>query len=88
MTIMTIIITKVKDFLERQFYIISMNSFRKSIYFCDKKAVLHATTLMHCNARQVFRDVFSTNGYPRKWLRNDIVAGATKINFKFLKTYL
>ena len=26
-----------------------------------KKAVLHTTTLMHCNSRQVSRDLFSTN---------------------------
>ena len=67
-----IIITNVKGFLERHFCSILMNSFRKSIYFCDKKAVLHANTLMHCNTRQVLNDVFSTNGYPRQWLRNDI----------------
>ena len=69
--IMTIIIN-VKGFLERHFCSISMNNFWKWIYLCDKKAVLHATTLMHCDARQVLRNIFSTNGYPRKWLRNDI----------------
>ena len=26
-----------------------------------KKAALHTTTLMHCNARQVLRKLFSTN---------------------------
>ena len=26
-----------------------------------KKTVLHTTTLMHCKARQVLRDLFSTN---------------------------
>ena len=26
-----------------------------------KKAALHTNTLMHCNARQVLRDLFSTN---------------------------
>ena len=26
-----------------------------------KKAVLHTTTLMHCKARQLLRDLFSTN---------------------------
>ena len=26
-----------------------------------KKAVLHTTTLMHCKARQVLRDLFGTN---------------------------
>ena len=50
-----------------------------------KKPVMHATTLMHCNARQVFRDLFSTN--QRKWLRYDICGGATKINLKILKTF-
>ena len=58
---MTIIIN-VEGFLERHFCSISMNSFQKSIYLCDEIAVLYATTLMHCNTRQLLRDVFNTNG--------------------------
>ena len=49
-----IIIINVKGFLERHFCSNSINSFQKGIYFCDKKAVLDATTLMHCNARKVY----------------------------------
>ena len=50
-----------------------------------KRPALHTTTQMHCKARQVFRNVFSTNQ------GNDsdmtFVAGATKFNLKNLKTW-
>ena len=49
-----------------------------------KKAVLHTTALMHCKARQVLHDLFSSsqaNGPERAF-----VAGATKISLKNLKT--
>ena len=49
-----------------------------------KKAVPHTTTLMHCKARRVLRNLFGTNQ------ANDsdmtFVAGATKINLRILKT--
>ena len=48
-----------------------------------KKSVLHTTSLMHCKARQVLRDLFSTdqgNGSDMTF-----VAGATKINLKNVK---
>ena len=51
-----------------------------------KKAVLHTTTLMHCKARKVLRDLFSTNQRNGSEIR--FVAGATKINPKNLKTWL
>ena len=43
-----------------------------------KNVVLHTTTLMHCKARQVLRDLFSTNQ------QNEMtfVARAAKINQK------
>ena len=49
-----------------------------------KNVVLHTTTLMHCKARQVLRDLFSTNQ------QNEMtfVARAAKINQKKLKTKL
>ena len=51
-------------------------------YTFMEKDVLHTTTLMHCKARQVFCDLFSTNqGSDMKF-----EAGATKINLKNLKT--
>ena len=40
-----------------------------------KKAVLHTTTLMRCKARQVLRDLFSTNRGNGSEMR--FVAGAT-----------
>ena len=46
-----------------------------------KKTVLHTATLMHCRARQVLHDLFSTNQS-----KMTFVAGATKINFENLKT--
>ena len=63
----------------------------QSIFFKNKltymkKAVLHTTTLMHCKARQVLRDLFGTtkgNGSVMTF-----VAGATNNRFKNLKTVL
>ena len=52
--------------------------------FMKKKAVLHIASLMHCKARHVSRDVFSTN-QGNGW-EMTFVAGATKINLKNLKT--
>ena len=49
-----------------------------------KKIVLHTATLMHCKARQVLRDLLSTdqgNGSDMTF-----VAGTTKINLKNMKT--
>ena len=48
-----------------------------------KKAVLHTTILMHCKPGQVPRDLFSTNQGNGSELT--FVAGATKINLKYLK---
>ena len=49
-----------------------------------KKAVMHTTTLMHCKARQVLRDLFSTN--QGNGSEMTFVAGATKVHIKNLKT--
>ena len=49
-----------------------------------KKAVLHTTTLMHCKARHGLRDLFSS--HEGNGLEMTYVVGATKINFKNLKT--
>ena len=49
-----------------------------------KKTVLHTNNLMRCKARKVLRDLFSTNQGNGSEMR--FVAGATKINFKNLKT--
>ena len=49
-----------------------------------KKKLLHTTTLMHCKARHVLRNLFSANqGNGSKMA---FVAGATKINLNKLKT--
>ena len=56
-----IIISNFKSFMERHFCRISIERFRKYIHFNENKAVLHTTTLMHCKARHVLRDLFSTN---------------------------
>ena len=49
-----------------------------------RKAALHTTTLMHCKARKVLHDLFSANQGNGSEMR--LVAGATKINLKRLKT--
>ena len=49
------------------------------------KAVLHTTSTMHCKARQVLRDLFSTDQGNSSDMT--FVAGATKINLKTLKTW-
>ena len=45
---------------------------------------MHATTPMHCKARQVLRDLFSIN----QENGSDVTfnAGATNVNLKHLKT--
>ena len=48
-----------------------------------KKAVLHTTTLMHSKARQVLRDLFSTN--QGNGSEMTFVAGANKVYIKNLK---
>ena len=61
-TIMKII--NVKSFLERHFCGISIYSFENNLTFIKK---LYCT-LMHYKARQVLRDLFSTNqGIAQKW---------------------
>ena len=50
-----------------------------------KKAFLHTTTLMHCKARELLRDLYSTN--QRNIPEITFVKGATKINLKNLKSY-
>ena len=49
-----------------------------------KKTVMHTTTLMDCKARQVLRDLFSTN--QGNGSEMTFVAGASKINVRNLKT--
>ena len=49
-----------------------------------KKTVLHTVTLMHFKARQVLRDLFSTD--QGNGSNMTFVAGTTKINLKNLKT--
>ena len=63
-TIMIIIIVNVKSFLERHFSGISISIFKNNLTFIKK---LYCT-LMHYKARQVLRDLFSTNqGIAQKW---------------------
>ena len=51
-----------------------------------KRVAVHTTALMHCKARQILRDLFSTNqGNGSEMI---FMAGATKINLKNLKIYL
>ena len=49
-----------------------------------EKAVLHTTTLMHCEARYVLPGLFSTN--QGNGSETTFVAGATKITLKNLET--
>ena len=49
-----------------------------------KKAVLHTTTLMHCKARQVLRNLFSTN--QGNGSEMTFVLGTNKVHIKNLKT--
>ena len=57
---MIIIIINVKSFLERHFTGIQLTVFESKLNFV-KKTVLHTTPMTHCKARQVLRDLFSTN---------------------------
>ena len=52
------------------------------MYFYEK-AVLHTTSLMDCKARQVLRNLFSTN--QENGSEMIFVAGAPKINLKIGK---
>ena len=49
-----------------------------------KKAILHTTTLMHCKARQVLRNLFSTN--QGNGSEMTFVPGTNKVHIKNLKT--
>ena len=48
-----------------------------------KKAVLHTTTVMHCKARQVLRNLFRS--IQRNGSEITFVAGTIKINLKNVK---
>ena len=74
---MIIIIINVKSFLERHFSGISIYSFENNVTFIKKMYC----TLMHYKARQVLRNLFSTN--QRNSLETTFVAGATKSISKF-----
>ena len=62
-----------KQFLETNYF----------LQFYKKKTVLHTTTLMHCKATQVLRNLFITNRGNGSEIT--FVAGATKIDLKNLK---
>ena len=85
-TIMIIIIINGKSFLERYFWRISIYIFENNLSFIKKEVVLHIVTLTHCKDRQVLHDLFSTN--QGNGSETTFVAGATKINLKYLKTKL
>ena len=51
-----------------------------------KKSVLNTTTLMHCTARQVLRNLLQTNR--DNGSNMTFAAGATKLNLENLKTKL
>ena len=74
----------VKNFLERHFMGFQWIFVKDKRTFM-KKAVVHTTTLMHCKARQVSHDLFSSD----QWNGSDMVfvAWATKVNIKNLKTW-
>ena len=59
-------------------------TFFKNNFTYIKKAVLHKTTLMNCKARQVFRDLFSTN--QGNGSKMTFVARVKKFHIKNLKT--
>ena len=74
---MIIIIINVKSFLERHFCGISIYGFENNLTFIKKMYC----TLMHYKARQVLRDLCSTN--QGNSLEATFVAGATKSTSKF-----
>ena len=82
-TIMLIIIINVKKFPGNTFFVGFQLQFSKTNVLLRKKPVVHTTTLMHCKARQVFYELFSTN--QGNGLDMTFVARATKINFKNLE---
>ena len=53
-----IIMINAQSFRKRHFCGISKTFFKNKLTFM-KKAVLHTTTLMHCKARQVLRDLLA-----------------------------
>ena len=77
--IITIIIINVKSFLKSHFGGISINSFMK------KSCTAYNNSPMHCNDRQVLRDLFSiiNRGNDKEMI---LMAGATEFNLKNLKT--
>ena len=66
-----------------QYFNYSEFFFKNKLIFM-KKVVLHTTTLMHCKARQVFRDLFITN--QGNGSKMTFVAGTNKVHMKNLKT--
>ena len=55
--IIILLMIKIKSFLKKSFMGFQLTCFRKQTYFSH----LHTTTLMHYKARQVSRDLFSSN---------------------------
>ena len=51
-----------------------------------KKAELHTTIMMHCKAREVWPDLFSTN--QGNGSKMTFVAGTNNVHMKNLKTWL
>ena len=54
---MTIIMINIKSFWEDIFVGFQSTAFENKLTFV-KNAVMHTTTLKHCKARQVLRDLF------------------------------
>ena len=75
-----IMIINAKRFRKRCLCAIPKRFFKNKLTFM-KKAVIHATTLMHCKARQVFATINQGNGSEITF-----AAGATKVHVKNLKT--
>ena len=73
-----IIIINAKIFPKRHFCGISKTFFKNKLTFI-KNAVLHTTTLIHCKAKQVLRDL-------RNGSEITFAAGATKVHVKNMKT--
>ena len=79
------IMTSGKNSLEIHFLCDFKCQFLKINVLLWKKVVLHATILMHWKGRQVLRDLFITNQGNDSHMT--FLTGATKINFKNLKTW-
>ena len=56
----------------------------QSIFFKNKLTYMKKAVLMHCKARQVIRDLFSTN--QGNGSKMTFVAGTNKVHMKNLKT--